>query len=225
MKKIIIFLLLSFILLSGCGSGTPAATPPTITVQYTAAAQPWLARLISCAGRDVINSELRSADTLDVDQADMAIRYGETPGLTSPTYQIGTDEIIVIVSRQNPVGKLSLQQVRGLFSGQIGNWKDVGGSDVPVQVWVFAAGEDLQQIFEKAGMGGSPVTSNARLATGPEEMARAIAQDVNAVGILTQSWNAAGVSELFTVAKVPLLASTPSEPQGTVLQILNCLQK
>jgi PBP superfamily domain len=225
MKKKIIFLLLSFLLLSGCDSAAPAATPPMITVQYTAAAGPWLARLIGCAGRNVINSELRSADTLNLDHADMAIRYGETPGLTSPSYQIGTDEIIVIASRQNPVGKLSLQQVRGLFGGQIGNWKDVGGIDAPVQVWVFALGEDVQQIFEKVGMGGSPVTSNARLATGPDEMARAIAQDVNAVGILPKSWNAEGVSELFTVVKVPVLASTPSEPQGTLLQILNCLQK
>ncbi len=225
MKKTTFYFLLGFLLLSGCGSGTPAATPPTITVQYTAAAQPLLAKLVGCAGRNVVNSELRSADTLDVHQADLAIRYGQTPDLTSPIFQIGTDEIIVIASRQNPVVKLSLQQVRGLFGGQIQNWKDVGGSAAPVQVWVFALGEDVQQIFDKDGMGSSPVTSNARLASGPDEMARSIAQDVNAVGILTKSWNAESVSELFTVAKVPLLASTPSEPQGTVLQILNCLQK
>ncbi len=36
----------------------------------------------------------------------------------------------------------------------------------PVQVWVLAAGEDVQQIFQDAAMGGTPVTSLAQAGDG-----------------------------------------------------------
>ena len=225
MKKEIVIFFLSFFLLSSCSSAQTTSTVEVITVQYTAATQPWLTAISACAGKNVISSELRSADTLDISQTNMTIRIGQTFDQTAPTYQIGTEEILVIGNRQNPVSRLTGEQVLGLFSGQIRNWKDVKGSDTPIQVWVFAPGEDVEQIFEQAGLGGTPVSSNARLATGPDEMIQAIANDVNAIGITTSHWKTEGVAELFTVASVPMLASTPAEPTGTLLQILDCLQK
>ncbi len=94
-----------------------------------------------------------------------------------------------------------------------------------MEVWVFAAGEDVEQLFEQIGLGGSPVTSLAGLAVSPDEMVSAIAKDANAVGILTESWKAEGVSTLLTVATEPVLIFTPAQPQGTSLQIIECLQK
>ena len=83
----------------------------------------------------------------------------------------------------------------------------------------------MQQVFEQTGLGGTPVASTARLATGPDEMAQAIANDVNAIGVFTSHWNTESMSVLFTGATVPVLASTSSEPQGSLPQILDCLQK
>jgi phosphate transport system substrate-binding protein len=162
---------------------------------------------------------------LDITQADLTIRIGESSNLASSTYQIGTDDVKVIANRQNPIDRLTIEQVRGLFTGQIQNWKDIQGADAPVQVWVFASGEDVQQIFEQTSLGGTPVTSAARLATGPDEMAQAIANDINAVGIFTSHWDTGNASILFSGASVPVLASTSSEPQGALPQILACLQK
>lgn len=226
MKTLFIASLLGLLLLSSCAPATPASTPEPITIQYTAVAQPWLPAVYGCASRGVVNSELRSADYLDLTQADMTIRFGETPNQTAPSYRIGTDNIIVIANRQNPVKQLSLEQVRRLFSGQLQNWKDINGVDAPVQVWVFASSEDVQQIFEQTSLGGIPITSEARLATSPDEMAQAIANDINGVGILTGHWKADNVSDLFeAVADVPVLATTRSEPKGAILQLIICLQK
>jgi hypothetical protein len=225
MKKPFIFLFFTFLLFSSCSPASPAPTPKSITVQYTAAAQPWLAALAGCSGKSVVTAELRSADTLDINHADLTIRIGEPSNLDAPTYQIGTDDILVIVNRQNPIDRLTIEQVRGLFTGRIQNWKDIQGSDAPVQVWVFASGEDVQQIFEQISLGGTPVTSAARLATGPDEMAQAIANDINAIGVFTSHWNTGSVSDIFTGASVPVLASTSSEPKGALPQILDCLQR
>jgi hypothetical protein len=56
-------------------------------------------------------------------------------------------------------------------------------------------------------------------------MTQAIAEDVNAVGILTQRWKTDNVSEVYTVATVPVLALTSDKALGVVNEIVACLQK
>ena len=83
-----------------------------------------------------------------------------------------------------------------------------------------------QNIFENTVLGGSPVTSLARLANNPDEMSQAISKDVNAIGLLTRHWKTGDTSEVFTAASnLPVLAITQSQPQGVLAQILACLQK
>ncbi len=225
MKRILPILILASLLLPACNPTTPTATAGAITVQYTAAAAPWLAGLYDCAGANVVTAEQRSAIFLDPQSDNLAIRIGQPANLTSPAYRIGSEELQVILNPQNPINTLTAEQVRGLFTGQILTWQEVNGSDAAVQVWVYSSGEDVQQIFEQAILGGSPLTSTARLAAGPSEMAEAIASDVNAVGILTRDWKADGVSVVYSIANVPVLALTSAEPQGTIQELLACMQK
>jgi len=225
MKRACAITILACSLMVSCSSVPPTAEAEPLTVQYTAASVPWLAELYTCAGAKVVNAEQRGPDFIDLQTVDMALRIGQPEHLTTPAYQIGSEEILVIVNPQNAINGLTAEEVRGLFRGQILNWQEVGGSSDPVQVWVFAAGEDVQQIFEKSALDGSPVTSTARLATDMEEMSQAIAADVNAVGILTRHWKTVNQAEVFTVASVPVLALTGEQPQGAVEGMLACLQK
>lgn len=211
-------------LLTACSSATATPQVEPLRVQYTFAAQPWLADLYDCAGENIVSAELRAADYLDLSSTDLALRIGDA-NIATPAYQIDTEEILVIVNPQNPVNSLTAEEVLGLFTGSIQDWHEVNGDDATVQVWVFAAGEDVQQIFEQTALGGAPVTSLARLASGSEEMAQAIAEDVNAIGLLTRHWKTENVSDVFTVATAPVLVLTPDEPQGTLHDIVACLQK
>ncbi len=47
---------------------------------------------------------------------------------------LALDGIAVIVHPDNAVKQLTLEQIAKVFSGQIANWKDVGGADRPVHV-------------------------------------------------------------------------------------------
>jgi phosphate transport system substrate-binding protein len=47
---------------------------------------------------------------------------------------LALDGIAVIVHPENPVKLLTLEQIAKVFSGQIANWKDVGGADRPIHV-------------------------------------------------------------------------------------------
>jgi hypothetical protein len=215
---------MSLILLAGCNPSTPATTPLPIVVQYSAVTAPWLAGIYDCAGANVVTAEQRAVEFQDPQSVDLTIRIGQPDNLDIPAYQIGSEEILVIVNPKNPVKSLTAEQVRRIFNGQTLSWQGVGGSNSQVQVWVYSSGEDIQQIFESMGMDGSPVTSNARLATSPDEMALAIANDVNAVGILTQSLMGNIVSDAFMVATVPVLVLTKIAPQGAVQTLITCLQ-
>lgn len=217
------FLLFVF-LLAACNSAASTSQAEPLRIQYTFAAQTWLTNLTDCAGANVVNPELRSVDSFDFSVLDLAIRIGDK-NIATPAYQIDTEEILVIVNTQNPVSALSLEEALGLFSGQIANWQSITGSDAPVQVWVFSADEDVQQIFEQTVLSSAPVTSRARLASGPDEMAQAVAEDVHGVGILTRHWVAGNVSAVYTAASVPVLALTPSEPSEVASEIIACLQK
>ena len=221
------FLLFAFLLsAAACSPATPTATPETIRVQYSFAAQPWLGKLSGCAGGNILTAELRSANFQDPQSIDLVMRLGQPEAITGPAFQLGTEDLVVIVNRQNPLNQLSVDQVRGLFNGRIVNWKVINGQDTPVAVWVFPPGEDVQQIFEQSLLGGNPVTSTARLANSPDEMSQAIAKDVAAVGIITRHWKTGNTTEAFTVASnLPILAITQSTPRGSLEQILACLQK
>lgn len=45
---------------------------------------------------------------------------------------IGYDAIAVFVHKNNPVKKLTKSQLKGIFTGQIKNWKEVGGKNTPI---------------------------------------------------------------------------------------------
>ncbi len=147
MKKIVSPFLLAAFLFTGCTSPTP--TPAgTIQVQFSAATTAWLADMEGCARNQgvVVQSDLRIANTEDA-IAEVVMRIGYPESSSSAAFQIGSEDLLVIVNPQNPGGHYTTSTVRGLFSGQIQNWKEVNGADAPVQVWVFPDGEDVMQIF------------------------------------------------------------------------------
>ena len=49
-------------------------------------------------------------------------------------HPIANEPILILVHRSNPVSSLSAGQLRAMFSGEITNWKQVGGTDKPVVV-------------------------------------------------------------------------------------------
>lgn len=49
---------------------------------------------------------------------------------------VAWDALVVIVHKDNPVSNLSLDQLRGLYKGKYANWKELGGKDAPIELYV-----------------------------------------------------------------------------------------
>ena len=63
---------------------------------------------------------------------DKEISNAKDNGFVPLEYAIARDGIAVIVHPQNPVNRLTLQQLSDIFSGKVTNWIDVGGEDRPI---------------------------------------------------------------------------------------------
>ena len=93
-------------------------------------------------------AELRAAFTttdpsyfaLDRGETDLLLVYAPSQATASSLdventmdmREIGLDALVFIVNADNPVDSLTADQIRGIYSGQITNWKEVGGNDSPI---------------------------------------------------------------------------------------------
>ena len=69
--------------------------------------------------------------TTDIGLSSRALKDEETSaGLTGTT--VALDGIAVIVNADSQVSDLSVEQIGQIFSGEITNWKDVGGADAEI---------------------------------------------------------------------------------------------
>lgn len=208
MKRTPLFLLFSF-LLASCAAPTQTLPTQTITAYAAASAQPWMSGLFACANEHSIIVEVTAEDP------DISLRIGESGNFISPVYQIGEEEILVVVNRENPIQSLSLEDVQAIFAGQ---------GNESVQVWVYASGEDLQKVFDQFVMKGRSVSSFARLAPHPQELSEVLNSDAGAIGFLPKRWVAGDLREVYSVGWFPVLAVTNEEPQSAVRTVLGCLQ-
>ncbi len=54
-------------------------------------------------------------------------KYAEDKGVELIYVPIGLEGFVFFVNENNPVNNLSTEQIRGIYSGEYTNWKDVGG--------------------------------------------------------------------------------------------------
>lgn len=83
--------------------------------------------------------------TTDIGLSSRALKAEET-GLTQTV--VALDGIAIIVNTKNTVKDLTIEQIAGLATGKITNWKDVGGTDAPVVLVGREAGSGTRDGFE-----------------------------------------------------------------------------
>ena len=61
---------------------------------------------------------------------------------------IAYDGIAIIVNPENPVSDLTVEQIAKIYTGEITNWKDVGGNDAEIVLIGREAGSGTRDGFE-----------------------------------------------------------------------------
>ena len=205
-----LFLLLSLFLFSCAPETQISSQSPIVTVYATPAAIPWLTELYACAdGQSVVLN-------VTPNHPQIYLQVGVPANLVSPSYQIDEEEILIVTHRESPVQNLTLTEAQALFAG---------AGDPSVQVWVYAAGEDVQISFDQLVMNERSVSSSARVAADPQEMSDTLNVEKNTVGILPRHWKAGDMREVYSAGTVPVLAIQTGEATQTISSLLACLSK
>ncbi len=96
---------------------------------------------------------------------------------------IGKDRIVVLTNKDNPVSKLTKDQLKGIFTGKIANWKEVGGKDAPILVVWGTLIPGTNSLFIKNMLDGAPALKEVLDATTAEDIRQNVATNPEAIGI------------------------------------------
>ena len=151
----------------------------------------------------------------------------EKYGLVSFPFAI--DGVAVAVHPGNKVEGLTKAQIKDIFSGKIANWKEVGGADAPISLYVREDGSGTRETFEERALDKGASAAAANVVNSNGAMKTAIGQDPNAIGYvgighLDKSIKGISVDGMapsqenaasgqYTVTRL-LYMNTKGEPQG-----------
>ena len=82
----------------------------------------------------------------------------EEAGFEVQMEPLATDALVFMVNEDNPVDSLTTEQLRGIYSGEITNWSEVGGADLDIVPFQRNAESGSQVLMEKLVMDGTKMT-------------------------------------------------------------------
>ncbi len=116
------------------------------------------------------------------------VGLAEQRGIHPYEIKVALDGLAVVVNPQNPVGKLTMEQLAGIFTGEIGNWKDVGGKDGKIVVLSREVNSGTHVYFKEHVLrrgnprGTEEFAPSALLLSSSQAIADEIAQNPGAIG-------------------------------------------
>ena len=120
----------------------------------------------------------RDASTNEVELArDRGVEFND--------HAIGSYDVAVIVNASSPIGNLTREQVRDLFTGAVQNWKDVGGPDAPVHLCIRHPISGTYLGFRELAMENKPYALRPKTFTNYTELVEAVAKDPTGIGYST----------------------------------------
>ncbi|MBU1694044.1 MAG: phosphate ABC transporter substrate-binding protein [Verrucomicrobia bacterium] len=109
-------------------------------------------------------------------------RLADSRKLRLRNYTIGYYGVAVIVHADNPLKNLSDRQIRDLFTGKTKNWKQIGGPDAPVNLYIRDPESGTHMGFRELAMGNRPYAKQAKMFDNYSSIAEAVAADPAGVG-------------------------------------------
>ncbi len=123
----------------------------------------------------------------DIADASRFIKDGEVKnafenGVYPVPFRVAYDGIAVVVNPVNSVDELSLEQIKGIYTGKISNWKEVGGNDMRIVVISRDSSSGTFEAFGELALDEERVTPLALLSASNGDAASKVAETKGAIG-------------------------------------------
>ncbi len=136
------------------------------------------------------------------------LKESENPGNYN-VYQIGLDGIAIVVNPENGVSELTVEQIGKIYTGEITNWKELGGADLAIVANGREAASGTRGAFEEiVKVGGEDIVDRCKYANeynSTGALKQAVAGNPGAIGYVSLS------SVDDTVKAVTVEGVAPSE--------------
>lgn len=113
---------------------------------------------------------------------------------------VAKDGLAVYVQESNPVEQLTIAQLKGIYVGDITNWKEVGGPDAKIVLYSRENSSGTYVYFKDNVLGGDDFAASAQTLPGTAAVVNATAKEKYGIGYGGAAY-AKGVKEVKLVGK------------------------
>lgn len=111
---------------------------------------------------------------------------GDASGRGLVEHVIARDGIAVIVHPDNPVASLTLEQLRGILTGRITSWSELGGKPARINVLLRPPEHGSHEVLKAAVLDhGEGYANGAEIVRRTEDVAERVRLDPDAIGYVT----------------------------------------
>jgi len=96
--------------------------------------------------------------------------------------KIALDGITIYVNPSNPINEISLEQLKGIYTGKIKSWKELGWEDKPIIIYTRENNSGTYVFFKEHVLSNEDYTSKAQSLPGTGGIVNAISKEKYAIG-------------------------------------------
>src|SRR3989338_5953906 len=176
------------------------------------------------------------------------IQKAKENGITPVEFTVALDGLAAVVHPDNPVTKLTINELSDIFTGKITNWNQLGGKDLPIVILSREVNSGTHVYFKEHILrkgnekGREEFSPTALLMPSSQAIADEVSQNPNAIGYYGMGYiskqqkvvavakdkNSPYIEPMMENVKNgkypisrPLLMYTKGEPQGAVKEFLD----
>jgi phosphate transport system substrate-binding protein len=170
---------------------------PTATIQVTGGGSgTGISALIN--GTTEICEASRSMK--DAEKAQLKEKTGALP----EEIIVAKDGLSVFLNASNPLGELTMDQLKAIFTGKITNWKDVGGTDAKIIPYSRENSSGTYVFFKEHVLANADYTPRAQAMPGTAAVVNAVSKEGFSIG-----YGGAAYAKGIKVIKIKKDAATP----------------
>lgn len=102
---------------------------------------------------------------------------------------IAYDALMVIINPNNKVEKLTREQLEGIFTGTIKNWKEVGGDDEKIVVYSRESSSGTYEFFKEHVLDKKNYASDVLMMPATGSIVQSVGQTKGAIGYIGLAYN------------------------------------
>ncbi|GEN08060.1 phosphate ABC transporter substrate-binding protein, PhoT family [Myxococcus fulvus] len=134
---------------------------------------------------------MSSREIKDAEKQKLRARYNTT-GQEIP---VAKDGVTFYVNEGNPVTALTMEQLRGIYVGDVTNWKQVGGPDAPIIIYSRENSSGTYVFVKDHVLDGEDYAASAQTLPGTAAVVNAVSKEKNSIGYGGSAY-AKGIKEL-----------------------------